>query len=258
MSPSQDAVDDAATQVANDASDPGANVGRLERIASVGVGTALVVRGASSRSLGGVATALVGVGLVVRGVRGTSRLYRRLGVDTASTPDRAGSEERAVTVERSITVGERAEDLEAYWRDPDQLTRIVGPVADVSGSTRNEGGHRWELAGPFDRTLEWETRLVDERPGERLRWETLDGATIPHDWTVLFDRAPDDRGTEVTVRIGYDPPGGSMGDATLSKLGPGVDALVGQALRRFKRLAETGTVPSLEANPSGRGKGDVL
>jgi hypothetical protein len=33
-------------------------------------------------------------------------------------------------------------------------------------------------------------------------------------------------------------------------------AITGQSLRRFKSLAETGEIPTLENNPSGRGASD--
>ena len=42
----------------------------------------------------------------------------------------------------------------------------------------------------------------------------------------------------------------------MQRLGVVPESLAGTVLDRFKRLAETGEIPSLETNPSGRGKGD--
>jgi hypothetical protein len=44
----------------------------------------------------------------------------------------------------------------------------------------------------------------------------------------------------------------------MRRLGVVPDALASKALHRFKSLVETGEVPTLEANPSARGKGDLL
>ncbi|ELY40118.1 SRPBCC family protein [Natronorubrum tibetense] len=56
--------------------------------------------------------------------------------------------------------------------------------------------------------------------------------------------------------IRYDSPGGALSDGAMQRLGVVPESLAGTVLDRFKRLAETGEIPSLETNPSGRGKGD--
>lgn len=238
------------------------NVGRWERVASTVVGCVLLLRGLRRRSLGGVATAVAGGALVARGVSGNSRLYRMLDTEaegeTITEREQTESTAGEPSIERSITVGKPAEELSEYWREPDQLTRIVGEFADVSATATGEDRHRWLVHAPLGRHVDWETRLVEERPGELLRWESSDGALIPHEATVQFQPAPGDRGTEVTLEIQYDPPGGPLGNAAMQRLGVVPEALAGTALDRFKSLAETGEVPSLEKNPSARGAGDLL
>ncbi|SDJ49234.1 SRPBCC family protein [Natronorubrum texcoconense] len=233
------------------------NVGRFERAVSAVVGGALVWRGLRRRSLG---TALAGGALVSRGISGHSRLYRRLGIDTAtdhgglavdSTTDRP-------TIKRSVTVGKPADELEAFWRDPEQLSRIVGEYADVSPTMGDGDHHRWQVSLPAGRRLEWQTRLVEERSGERLQWETVGGAPISYEATIRFQPAPNDHGTEVTLEIRFDPPGGTLSDGAMKRLGIVPESLAGTVLDRFKSLAETGEIPSLETNPSNRGKGDHL
>ncbi|WP_306052421.1 SRPBCC family protein [Natronococcus wangiae] len=234
------------------------NVNRWERAASAALGGALLVRGLRRRSLGGAASAAVGAGLLYRGVNGRSRLYRALGVDTAD--GRAELDADATTgkpsAKRSITVGEPAEELDEFWRDPGQLSRILGDFASVSSI--DEDGHRWHVRGPLDRRVEWQTQIVEDRPGELLRWESLDGAVVPHEVTIRFEPAPGDRGTEVSLEIRYDPPGGSLGDAAMERLGVVPETVAGETLRRFKSLVETGEIPTLEKNPSARGEGDLV
>lgn len=241
-------------------SDSRATLGRRERAVSAVIGGLLLVRGVKRRSIGGVATAAIGGALLARGISGRSRLYRLLGTETAAGHERAESDAtRVPTVERSIVVGEAAEDLDEYWRDPERLTRLVGGFADVSAPDPDDADrHRWRVRGPLDRRLEWETRLVEHEPGERMRWETVEGAPLPYEATIEFEPESGDRGTTVTLRVRYDPPGGSLGDGAMQRLGIVPESLAGQALRRFKSLVETGEIPSTEANPSARGKGDLV
>ncbi|WP_436344756.1 SRPBCC family protein [Natronorubrum sp. FCH18a] len=233
------------------------NVGRWERAASAVVGGALLWRGLRRRSLGAT---LAGGALVARGISGRSRLYRLFDVDTAT--DREGVDADSTTdkptIKRSITVDKPPEELETFWRDPEQLSRIVGEFADVSSTMRDGDHHHWRVSAPAGRQFEWQTRLVEEQSGDRLRWETIGGAPVSYEATVQFRPAPGDHGTEVTLEIQYDPPGGSLTDGAMHRLGIVPESLAGTVLDRFKSLAETGEIPSLETNPSDRGKGDRL
>ncbi|MXV61249.1 DUF2892 domain-containing protein [Natronorubrum sp. JWXQ-INN-674] len=257
---SQQSIDESPEAVTvSDRAGSGTNIGPRERAASVVLGIVLLFRGLRRRSLGGVATAAAGGALLSRGVRGRSRLYRLLGVNTAAGDERPDAESTdAPSIERTITVGKPADELAAFCREPEQFNQIVGEFADVSETTGNEGRLSWHIDGPLGQEIEWETELVEERPGELLRWASVDGATVPHEATVRFQPAPGDRGTQVTLRIQSDPPGGSLGNAALERLGVVPSALAGTALDRFKSLAETGEIPTIDANPSGRGKGDLI
>ncbi|SEV85324.1 SRPBCC family protein [Natrinema salifodinae] len=232
-------------------------LGRGERLASASVGGMLLVAGIKRRSLGGVAMALGGGWLVARGISGSGRSLRAFGsggeTDHGAGEDGAGGD---LTVERSITVGAPADDLAQYWRDPERLTRIMGSFAVITGA--GEDRHHWEVETPRGPNLSWETEIVDDEPGEVLRWESVDGATIANEGTVRFRPAPGDRGTEVTLRLRFEPPGGAVGTAVAQRLGIVPKTLAGNALRRFKSLVETGEIPTLERNPSGRGSGDLV
>lgn len=249
----------------------GPNVGWRERVASTVIGGGLLVRGLKRGSLGGAATALVGGILVYRGLTGKSRLYRALeakaeaememdaGTDRDSEGVDVDDDTRLPTVERSITVGEPADVLADYWRDPDQVSRIVGDFADVFETTGTGGDrHRWRVQAPFGRTIEWETTVVEDEANNQLRWESTEDALVPHECAITFREADNDRGTILDLEIQYEPPGGSLGNAAMDQLGFAPDVLAGTALRRFKSLAETGEIPTTEGNPSARGKGDLI
>lgn len=232
------------------------NVGPSGRLASVSLGGSLVGYGLRRRgTIRGKTAAAIGGYLVYRGVSGHCLAYSALEIDTASRHRlEPGASETAVTAERSITVNAPAEELHEFWRDPERLSEIAGTYADVHRAS--EDSVRWTVHGPMSRTRSWKMRVVEERPGELLRWESAEAAKVPSEATVRFEPAPGDRGTEVSLRIRWDPPAGRLGAAVLERFGVVPSTVLATALRRCKSLAETGEVPTLEGNPSARGEGD--
>lgn len=234
-------------------------VGKRAKKAGIAViGGVLLVRGIRARSLGGVGIALVGAGLLSRALRGRSRFEGELRSREAT--DRRRNDRGVTTdtgaVSRSTTVDKPADELYEIWRDPDQLSQIMGHFAEVT--SLSEDRLRWTARGPWDREITWETHIADEEPGEYLRWQTPADALISIRGSVRFREAPGDRGTQVTASVNIDPPGGALANAALDRLEIVPEALVGEALRRFKRLAENEEIPTLEGNPSARGRGDLL
>ena len=237
--------------------DAGRNAGRGERAAAAALGGTLLVSGLRRRSLGGTALALAGGWLLYRGVRGRSRSTRGDGDAAAEYREtRVGTSSGPTEVERSVTVGKDADDLYGFWRDPEQLSRILGGFAEVTSA--GERRQRWTVPTPLGRSLEWETELLEDRSGEVLRWRSTGGATVPNEWSVRFRPAPADRGTEVTLGLRFDPPGGRIGRSAMELLGVVPETLARKTLYRFKSLAETGEIPTLERNPSARGSGDLV
>lgn len=230
----------------------GVDMGQVERMASAVLGGALLTLGLSRRSVGGAAVALASGELLYRGLSGRRHLLRALGRRAPARAARPepGAQVREMGVERSITIGKSPDELYRFWREPGNLTRIMGHFAQVTSSIP-EGAH-WRVEAPFGRSLEWDTRVVEDRPGELLRWESLDGAELPNQGSVRFRPAPGSWGTEVTLDIHFKPPGGALGEAVLKRLRIGPSMVVLRALRRFKSLVETGEIPTLEHNPSAR------
>lgn len=232
-----------------DRAESGDGRGRLRRAITLLIGGVLVVRGLRRRSLRGLVMALAG-GVV---------LGRALGV----SPSRSDSESAApmgagesTEVTRSITIGEPAQDLYEAWRDPETMSKIMGHFADVQ--PQSEDRLQWTVQGPRGWDASWETRIVDEQPGESIVWRSPADAMVPNEGEVRFSDAPGDRGTEVTLTISFDPPGGSVGSAAARRLDLVPEAIAGKALSRFKSLVESGEIPSLDENPSARGSGDLV
>jgi len=244
----------AGTNRSRDYATESSAIGRLERPLTVALGGALVISGLRRRSVPGSAVAPAGGWLLYRGL-GNRPLSTSAPV-RAALGKRQESATDAPHVARSVTVDVPAEELHEYWRKPEALSEIMGEFAQVTPT----GGDRlhWRVDGPLGRSLSWETRFVEDTPGEVLRWETVEGTRLPSEWAVTYGDAPAERGTEVTLRATFDPPGGPVGAAAVNRLGFALEGVVTKALYRFKSVAETGETPTLEGNPSARGRGDLL
>lgn len=233
----------------------GANVGLLERIASTALGGVLVTRGIQKHSVTSIAGAVVGANLIYRGISGHCGLYSALGVNTAVV-HKPGSDisAEAPEVRRSITIGRPADELFAIWRDPAKLARIVAHFAEVTPQT--DGVTHWRARGPAKQILEWYSRYIQEEPGRSLVWQSLPGSTMAHHGEITFQKGPDETGTVVALQMKFEPPLGGIGTGLVKAFHLVPRAIAGKTLRRFKSLAETGEIPTLEHNPSGRGSSD--
>lgn len=233
-------------------------LGERKKTATALVGGGLLLSGLKRRSFGGAAMAVAGGWLVSRALGEEDRIKEMLRTRTplgGGARDRQGTDDLP-TVSRSITIGKPADELYETWRDPDQFSKIMGHFAEVTALDENR--LRWTVHGPFGRDITWETRIVEEEPGEYLRWKTPEDAMVLNEGSVRFSSAPADRGTEITFTLDFDPPGGSLGTAALQQLDIVPRTLVGTALDRFKALVETGEIPTLKGNSSARGAGDML
>lgn len=228
----------------------------LKRTAVGVLGGVLLVRGLRRRGLRGIAMAVAGGWLLTRATGTTDRVAGtiRSGTGLGESIVERTTRTEPTSVTRSITIGEPADELYETWRDPDRLSQIVGHFADVEAT--DEDILRWTATAPGGREVSWDTRIVEAEPGERLRWETPGDAMIPNEGELRFRTAPGDQGTEVELTIDFDPPGGAVGAAAMARLDVVPETVVAEALRRYKRLAETGEIPTLADNPSGRGRGD--
>ena len=229
-------------------SGPEVNVGPIQRGASVLAGAALVTIGLRRRTLGGAVLALAGADLLYRGATGYCHVLGALGLDTANR-DGGTAAPAAVEIQRSLTVQQPREEVYRRWRDPQSQTLVWSHFATITNAT-DQGAH-WRVEGPLGRALEWDTQIVEERDGKLIRWRSTSG-DLPNEGTVEFRDAPGELGTEITLRVRFDPPAGRLGEAVARLLDDPPKLVLAKALRRFKSLVETGEIASTERNPSGR------
>lgn len=154
---------------------------------------------------------------------------------------------------RSITINRPRHEVYECWRDLDNLPRVIPQLESVS--LQSPGRSRWAVKGPAGERWEWDALITADQPGTLLAWRTSVGSRLPSQGEVYFGDAPEGRGTELRVLITFDPPGGALGQAVASWLGEDPDAVLREALRRYKQVLETGEVLRSDGSPEGAGQG---
>jgi uncharacterized membrane protein len=160
---------------------------------------------------------------------------------------------RGVKVVWAVTIRKPAAELYAFWRNLENLMAVIKhPVAITR---RSETESHWMVTAPGNRQVEWDAVVINDHPNELIAWRSHDGADIRNAGSVRFQPAPGDEGTEVTVQLEYEPPGGKLA-ALVSKItGEEAGQQVREALRRFKALMEAGEIPTTEGQPVGQPQG---
>lgn len=206
---------------------------RPDRIGYALVGGALFITGL--RRLGIVRLALGGT-LLYQAYTGNNPLFKRLGLRVnRNAPE--GVKETLIVSER-INIGVPRETLYRYWRNFSNLPRFMRHLVAVR--VVNERRSHWMAQAPAGRIVEWDAELVEDRPGELLRWRSLPDADVTNFGMVRFTDAPAGTATDVDVELQYVPPGGSLGAAIARLTGEEPQWQVADDLRRLKQLAESG------------------
>lgn len=231
------------------------NVQAPERIASGILGAGLLAYAAKRRDAAGALLGVLGGGMIFRAASGYCPAYDMLRTGTNTFPDKPGNVipyGQGIRVEKSITIQKSPEELFSFWRDFENLPRIMDHLEEVK-VTGDKTSH-WKAKAPLGRTVEWDAEIINEIRNELIAWKSKEDADVPNTGSVTFKPAVGD-GTVVKVNLTYTPPAGLLG-ATIAKLfgeEPGVQ--VDEDLRRFKSLMETGEIPTIEGQPQSNKEG---
>ena len=236
---------------------PPVNVGDGERWLSVLAGVGLITLGLNTRRLRGLAIPIGGA-LILRGITGRSSVNQALGRNTAvdeedesefDSPVASVHRGEGIRVDRTVTVYRPAAELYRYWRNFENLPRIMRHVESVK--VLDEFRSHWTVQGPAGTHFEWEAEIHNEKENELIAWRSLDG-DVNHAGSVLFRPTPTGRGTEVRVELRYEPPAGALGAAIARLFGEEPGQQVVEDLLRFKRAMEASAVATLGDQPAGR------
>jgi uncharacterized membrane protein len=98
-------------------------------------------------------------------------------------------------------------------------------------------------------SIEWDAEIYNEIDGELIAWRSLPGSDINNAGSVTFKDGPAGRGTEVSLVINYEPPGGNIGKLVAKLLPQEPGRLAYDTLHRFKQLEEAGEIATAEMRP---------
>jgi len=229
------------------------NVGDADRLLSLAVGGFLTVAGLTGRRINLLST-LIGGSLLYRAVSGHCAVLQSLGISTrhdqqegSATVIEAGG---GVRIEHSITVNKPREELYRFWRNLENLPRIMSHLREVKQSGANRS--HWVARGPLGMNVEWDAETINDRPNEMIAWRSLEGSDIDTAGSVHFQDSANKGWTEVRVNLKYDPPAGKLGAAAAWLFGEEPCHQVRNDLARFKEFMEGGQTPTAAGQPAGK------
>ena len=147
-----------------------------------------------------------------------------------------------IKLKRVITVNRPAQELYKYWRNLENLPKLLDNV--VSVEILDDTRSRWTLKTPQGIELKWTAEITVDRQNEMVGWRSVGRADLDNAGYVRFERATGGPGTVVRVALQYNPPAGKLGAALSTLLGERPAGQIEEALRKFKQLMEAGEVPT--------------
>ncbi|HUG12004.1 MAG TPA: SRPBCC family protein [Opitutaceae bacterium] len=157
---------------------------------------------------------------------------------------------------RAVTIRKPASELYAFWRDIENLERVIEAKVSITAVSADES--HWKVTMPTG-IVEWHSLIINDKPGALIAWRSREGTDVPNAGSVRFDAAPGGEGTEVTVALEYDPPGGKLGKLIAKLSGEDAGLQVDIALKRLKALMEADEIPTTKkrsvSGPKPRRKG---
>jgi uncharacterized membrane protein len=161
------------------------------------------------------------------------------------THTRAPKLRSPVHVVKAITINRPPSELYAFWRNLENLPRFMAHLESV----RTDGDRStWQARSIAGSTIEWQAEITQDCLDESIAWRSLPNSTISNRGIVRFVQAPGGRGTQLTVELKYDVPGGKYAAAIAKLFGAEPGQEIESDLRRLKQILETGEVMRSDAS----------
>lgn len=180
------------------------------------------------RSVLGWVCTLVGGGLLYRATRSNHSVYNAVQEKMASRE----ANQKGLLLESGVTVRRPAKQLYKFWRDLENIPRVLGHLLTVE---RIEGDRIHWVVDTMPERLELDAEIVADVPNRLIAWHSPPEAPISHEGFVQFHELGDSMGTEIKVMLKYDPPAGPL-VAALFGVNPNLQ--LEEDLVRFKAWME--------------------
>jgi uncharacterized membrane protein len=146
----------------------------------------------------------------------------------------------ASLIARTVTIDRPRDEIYKFWRDFTNLAAFLENIERVD--VRDDRFSHWVLKGPADKSVEWDSEIIEDVDGEVIAWRSVGDADVKNIGRVEFRDAPPGRGTEVSAIIAYEAPGGELGKLIAKLFGTDPNIAAFHDLRRLKQLLEAGEI----------------
>lgn len=201
---------------------------KAETILTLATGAALATYGVRRRSWSGVALASGGGYLLYRGIANLRRPYQG-------------------RVRVAFTIGRTSQEIHDFVRDRQNWSRFLHAL---QFEDRGNGRFVMKLGEAAGINLESHVEITDEKAGEYIAWASSE-QLIEHRGVIRFKKAPDARGTEISVAMEYKVSAGPIARSLASLVGWSPEQLVRESLRHLKQLMEAGEIPTTAGQAVG-------
>jgi uncharacterized membrane protein len=187
---------------------------------------------ALSRGLGWFSIALEMTGLAI-----PKKLARAIDVVASHHAHRAHDQGHRIA-SFSLTIDRSPAEVYAFYRRLSLLPLFMNYLALVREADATYS--HWLAKLPGGDTVSWDTKIVEDRPGELIAWRSVEGSLVKIHGQVSFVGIGEGNATEVRVELQLESLGNkpSKGLATFF-----TDAQLEGDLGRLKELIESGSVP---------------
>jgi uncharacterized membrane protein len=177
-----------------------------------------------------VGLAAFGGAMLYRAVSGFCPLYHFLGFDRRKH-SAIGVPAQGVKCVEAVEVDGPPSEVFAFWRQLSNLPMLFSHLESVveSGEKRSH----WIAVGPFNRRIEWDAEIINERQNELIAWRSIPDSSLDTAGSVHFE-PKEDGGTKVQLSLKYDPPGGKLGISVAELLGGGLGEQLAEGLHKLQ------------------------
>jgi uncharacterized membrane protein len=173
-----------------------------------------------------------------------------------SAPNKIQSDATSVTpsnerkTRQCLTINRDSQEVFEFFRDFKNLPLFMKDLSDIEILSTKRS--HWKIKLKSGLKAEWDADIVDEVPGEMIKWASAENSDIQTAGEIWFEPAAAGRGTVVQMSMDYSVPGGKMTEFLAMFTGEDPGNLTLTNLKRMKAVLETGEYPTTDGQPSGR------
>ena len=149
----------------------------------------------------------------------------------------------------SVTIGKSREEIYAFLTDVTNFRLFMRDIQSVH--PLSERSWHWISVTESGKKTEWDTEIVINKPGEVLAWKNL-ADSDDEMGAVTLEPAPGGRGTVVSLKHAHENALDRLKGFAAELVGKNPRIRAAVDLGRLKAYLETGEVPTIHGQPSGR------